>query len=176
VFGLANNSGGSGVYGENDGTGYGTSGRAITGTGVFGEGLTGVRGNSLGAADGVDGTANNSCCSAVYGQNSGTGNGVAGRADSGTGVLAASTGGIALKVTGKATFSTSGVAVVPTGSTHVKVTMAGATTSSMILATVQQAGGFYVKYALPASGSFTIFLNKAPTSPTTVKVAYFVLN
>jgi hypothetical protein len=79
-------------------------------------------------------------------------------------------------VTGRATFSRSGIAVVPSGSTHVSVTMAGATTSSMILATVQQAGGFYVKYALPASGSFTIFLNKAPTSPTTVKVAYFVLN
>jgi len=36
--------------------------------------------------------------------------------------------------------------------------------------------GFYVKYAIPASGTFTIYINKAPTSSTTVKVAHFVLN
>jgi hypothetical protein len=46
----------------------------------------------------------------------------------------------------------------------------------MILATVQQAGGFYVKYAVPAAGSFTIYINKAPTSPAIVKVAYFMLS
>jgi hypothetical protein len=45
----------------------------------------------------------------------------------------------------------------------------------MILATVQQAGGFYVKYAVPATESLTIFINKAPISPATVKVAFFVL-
>jgi hypothetical protein len=46
----------------------------------------------------------------------------------------------------------------------------------MILATVQQSGAFYVKNAVPAARSFTIYINKAPAPPATVKVAYFVLN
>ena len=46
----------------------------------------------------------------------------------------------------------------------------------MVMATVQRTGGFYVKAAVPAAGSFTIYINKAPVSPATVKVAYLVLN
>jgi hypothetical protein len=49
--------------------------------------------------------------------------------------------------------------------------MSGVTTSSMVLATVHQSGGFYVKYVVPASGSFTIFINKAPDTGKVVKVA-----
>jgi hypothetical protein len=175
VFGLTSNNGASGVYGENDGTGYGVAGRATAGTGVFAEGLTGMLGQSVGAGDGVGGRANNSCCSAVYGLNNGTGNGVAGRADAGTGVLAASTAGTALRVTGKAVFSRSGVVTVAAGNSSRVVTLAGVTASSMVLATAQQAKAVYVKAVVPAAGSFKIFLTgNAPTGG--LKVAYFVLN
>jgi hypothetical protein len=50
------------------------------------------------------------------------------------------------------------------------------TASSMVTATVQQTGGYFVQAAVPAAGSFTIYINKAPVSPATVKVAYLVLN
>jgi hypothetical protein len=184
VYGHASNGSGSGVYGQNDGNGYGVAGRATTGTGVLGDGavgmsgtgsVTGVKGVSTGAGDGVDGVASNACCSAVYGLNNGTGNGVAGRADSGTGVLAASTGGTALKVSGKATFSRSGVATVGAGSGSKTVTLAGVTTSSMVIVTAQQNASVTVKAAVPGTGSFRIFLTgAAPTGG--LKVAYFVLN
>jgi len=55
------------------------------------------------------------------------------------------------------------------------VTLAGVTTTSMVMARVQRAGGFFAS-AIPAAGSFTIYLGKAPTSPATVKVAYLVMN
>jgi len=182
VSGLRANNGASGAYGQNDGTGYGLAGRATNGTGVFGEGLTSLRGNSLGAADGVDGTANNSCCSAVYGLNGGSGNGVAGRADTGTGVLAASTGGIALKVTGRAQFSRSGLVSIayPNKSATVSVP-GGLTASSLVFALVQDTTGVYVKSAVPntSNGTVQINLNKAPgtgTNPKTAHVAWFVVN
>jgi hypothetical protein len=157
----------AGVHGE--GSTYGVRGFSNYGTGVSGETVAENQ-------NGVYGAATNASGSGVYGQNDGTGYGVAGRASNGTGVLADSANGVALNVTGIATFSRSGIATVPSGAKFIKVNMGGVTTSSMILATVQQGGGFYVRYALPASGSFKIYINKAPTSPTTVKVAYFVLN
>ncbi len=46
----------------------------------------------------------------------------------------------------------------------------------MVMATVQRTVGFYVKAAVPAAGSFKIYVNKAPLPPATVKVAYLVLN
>jgi hypothetical protein len=112
----------------------------------------------------------------VYGLNNGTGNGVAGRADSGTGILAASTGGTALKVSGRAKFSTAGTVVIASGKKSVTVTLTGVTTSDFVLATVQGSGAFYVKNASAGSGKFTININKAPTAPATVKVAYFVIS
>jgi hypothetical protein len=187
VYGNADNSGGSGVYGQNDGTGYGAAGRAINGTGVLGDGVTGVSatgsvtgvsGTSTGQGDGVDGTSNNSCCSAVYGLNNGMGNGVAGRADVGTGVLAASTKGIALKVSGKATFSRSGLVTIPAGTNHATVSLARVTAASMVIATAQQSAGVAVRAAVPADpvgGKFTIYLTgNAPAGG--LSVAYFVLN
>ena len=40
------------------------------------------------------------------------------------------------------------------------------------------AGGVLVKAAVPdpANGKFTVFLNKAPASPATATVAWFVVN
>ena len=69
----------------------------------------------------------------------------------------------------------SGNVHVASGHTSLKVTLAGVTTSSMVLATVQRAGGFFAS-VIPAAGSFTIYLNKASTGGATVKVAYLVLN
>ncbi len=146
-------------------------------------GLSGAGLYSSGDLHGVDGFASGSEWDAtgVLGQGvigaegDGTNYGVIGNTNSGVGVFAEG-GGTALKVNGKATFSMSGIAVIPSGSNHVSESMYGVTTASMVLATVQQNNGFYVKDAVASSGSFTIYINKAPTSPTTVKVAYFVLS
>jgi hypothetical protein len=177
VYGVRANGGMDGVYSSSpDGTGvfsegaiYGVEGTTGTGTGVYGSstGATGV---------GVEGTTTGNG-SAVYGDNTGgTGSGVFGDATTGTGVLAHSSSGTALWVNGPAHFSQSGLATVPSGAKTLTVSMAGVTTSSMILATAQQGGGFYVKGAVPAAGSFTIAINKAPAAPQTVKVAFLVLN
>ena len=93
------------------------------------------------------------------------------------GMLADNTGGgTALQVNGRAKFSTAGIAVVASGQKKVTVTLAGVTTTDFILATVQGSGAFYVKNASAGSGQFTIFINKAPTAPATVTVAYFVIS
>jgi hypothetical protein len=118
----------------------------------------------------------NNAASGVYGQNDGTGFGVAGRADTGTGVLAASTNGTALKMSGRAKFSTAGIAVIASGQKKLTVTLAGVTATDFVLATVQGSGAFYVKNASAGSGQFTININKAPLAPATVKVAYFVIS
>jgi len=64
---------------------------------------------------------------------------------------------------------------VSSGHKSVTVTLAGVTTSSLILATMQQIlGSITVLAAVPAAGSFTITLTGAPTG--NVKVAWFVIN
>ncbi|MDP9225072.1 MAG: hypothetical protein M3P18_14730 [Actinomycetota bacterium] len=84
--------------------------------------------------------------------------------------------GVGLRVDGRSVFRTAGIATVPSGANKVTVALAGVTSTDMVLATVQQGGGFYVKYAKAGNGQFTIQINTAPTSPTTVKVAWFVLS
>ncbi|HEX9377451.1 MAG TPA: hypothetical protein VGB19_14595 [Actinomycetota bacterium] len=166
--------GGAGLTGgvlgitEDRSTGYGVEGRTVKGTGVYGHntGSTGI--GVWGQTGGVG--------SGVFGEATTNGVGVFGDSASGTGVQARSATGPALNVIGKARFSRSGLAFLPSGSNHVTVNMSGATTGSMILATVQQQGAFFVKNVVPATGSFTIYLNKAPASGYTVIVAYFVLN
>jgi hypothetical protein len=173
----AHSTGGSpGLYALSDG-GDGAVGLGSR-HGVYGTGSSnGVRGDGVGAgANGVYGDTNNAGGSGVYGQNDGAGFGVAGRAVNGTGVLADSANGTALQVTGRTKFSTSGTAVIASGQKKVIVTLAGVTTSDFVLATVQGSGAFYVKNASAGTGQFTININKAPTSPATVKVAYFVIS
>jgi hypothetical protein len=100
---------------------------------------------------------------------------VFGDAANGTGVLASSAHGTALSVTGKAKFSRSGIVTIGAGKSSKTVTLAGVTTSSMVLATAQQSTTRLVQAAVPGTGSFVIKLNgTAPTGG--VKVAYFVLN
>jgi hypothetical protein len=159
------------------GTGWGVLARGATG--VEGDsaqsGGTGVLGTSQFAAGiGVEG-AQTGTGSGVYGLATANGVGVFGDTTNGTGVIARSTNGNALDVRGKAVFSRSGQVTLAAGTATKKITLAGVTNASMILATAQQDGTVYVRSAVPASGSFTIHLTgKAPASG--LKVAYFVLN
>jgi len=158
-------------------TGYGVFGRGATGVAGYSAQLggTGVLGNSTFAQGiGVEGDQSGTG-SGVYGLAKANGVGVFGDTTDGTGVIAHSTNGTALDVRGKAVFSRSGVVAIAAGTTSKKITLAGVTAASMILATAQQDGAVFVRSAVPASGSFTIHLTgKAPASG--LKVAYFVLN
>ncbi len=101
--------------------------------------------------------------------------GVLGKSDSGVGVHASSGSGMALQVTGKASFSRSGLATVRAGTKSVTVKLPGVLGTSLVLATLQQASGAIgVAAAVPASGSFTIHLTAAPKK--NAKVAYLVLD
>lgn len=103
--------------------------------------------------------------------------GVIGTSQAGTGVLAESLNGTALKVTGKSEFSRSGAVSIPARASKVVISGVDLTSSSLVLATIQQnASGRWVRAAVPdvAAGSFTILLNKAATRDTLV--AWFVVN
>jgi hypothetical protein len=78
----------SGVYGSNDGSGYGVAGFSEKGIGVRGdtkEGFAAVHGN--GGKNGVWGYTLSATDSGVYGSNDGSGYGVAGFSKNGIGVL-----------------------------------------------------------------------------------------
>jgi hypothetical protein len=133
-------------------------------------------------ANGVYGNTNNAGGSGVYGQNDGAGFGVAGRAVNGTGVLADSSNGTALAVSGRATFTRSGkVNIAYPNKTAVVSVPGGLAASALALATVQDTTGVYVKSAVPntSNGTIQINLNKAPgsgTNPKTAHVAWFIVN
>jgi hypothetical protein len=171
-----------GVYGQLNptatGTTYavygtgGTYGVAGTGTtaGVYGTGTTGVYGLTTG-------TCIPRCPTGVLGKSTTSGIGVSGSSSTGIGVSAYSATGTALSVQGKAKFSRSGLLTVPAGMDHATVSGVSLTSASLVLATVQSANGdAFVKQAIPdvAGGSFTVFLDHAPT--VDVPVAWFVLN
>ena len=171
---------------EGVGTANGVVGTGDT-NGVFGRGPTGVSGVSdtqggtgvLGhstdssAGIGVEGESDGAG-SGVYGLANAAGVGVFGDTTNGTGVLARSTNGTALDVRGKVSFSRSGLITITAGAASKKITLAGVTPASMILATAQQDTTVSVRSAVPASGSFTLHLTgKAPAGG--LKVAYFVL-
>jgi hypothetical protein len=151
----------------------GSGGTGVLSTG--GSGGTGVLGSHLGSSGiGVHGRTGG-VGSGVYGEATANGVGVFGDTVNGTGVIARSTTGNALDVRGKATFSRSGVVIVAEGTSSKTVTLTGVTTSSMVLATAQQAKATHVKAAVPGTGSFIIRLTgKAPVGG--LKVAYFVMN
>jgi hypothetical protein len=185
----------AGVSGYNAGSGDGVVGASASGYGV--EALTqtgsaGVFGVSSGRGSGVEGLgsgangvyghSNSPTASGVYGENlSGAGYGVAGRVAGGRGVAVLaddeSGSGVALRTTGRLQLlNRSGLATVAAGHAVTRVPVVGVTAKSMVIATVQQAGGFAVQAAVPAAGSFTIHLNKAAPGSSTVKVAYLVLD
>jgi hypothetical protein len=178
--GIANNTGESGVYGFSNLSidSSGVWGDSQQGSGVFGTGTTGVfaigywgvyaRGRMAVVGDA------SSAETGVYGF---AGDLTAPLPPAGVGVQASagSTAQIALNVSGKAKFSRSGRTLVAAGRAGRKVTMAGVTTSSYIIATLQsKRTGIYVQSVVPAAGYFTIYLNKAVSSRTAV--GFLVIN
>ena len=151
---------GAGVFGSSD-----------TGIGMFGSGDIGLyaTGGSAAVVGDVGPTA-----IGVYGW---VGTTIAPAAPGGVAVQAAAqtTSQVALNVVGKAKFSRSGRASLAKGHASKAVSMAGVTTSSYVIATVQtNNASVYVRAVVPASGKFTIYLSKAPTA--TVYVGYLVVN
>jgi hypothetical protein len=158
-----------------------------TGTALYGEtlearrGYAGVVGFNLGGGDGVFGGTTSAQSSGVYGRNTRGGVGVTGDAKAGAGVavlaLARQARGVALRTTGKLQFQhRSGVIKVAPRHKSEDVRLAGVTRKSMVTATVQQRGGYFVVAAVPGPGSFKIVLNKVLPAHVRVRVAYLVLN
>jgi hypothetical protein len=126
---------------------------------------------TVGLAVGVSADGGSSAIAA----SSGSATAISGSSTSGTGVKASSTSGTALSVSGKAHFSRSGAATVSQGTTTKTVNVSGMQSTSLVLATLQTSiTGVYVAAAVPASGKFTVHLNKA--TPAAAKFAWFVLN
>jgi len=115
--------------------------------GVFGDGTVGVWGDGV---IGVIGTAEDS---------------------TGIGVLAEinAAGAEALRVNGRAEFSRSGRTTISAGHSTKAVTLAGCTSSTLVLAVLSSnRSGRYVRAVVPASGKFTIYLNSTVSSSTGV--------
>ena len=197
VYGLAEVSANSaGVWGDS-GQGTGVFGTGVTGVTGFGDWGLFAFGDSVGVVAfnesnvAVYGTAFNfpepptGGEIGVLGVGPHTGVGVYGFAGDGTppvppsgiGVYARSllTTEYALYVQGKARFSRSAKTSIGSTATSKKVTMAGVTSSSYVVATMQtNVSGLYVRAVVCATGSFTIYLSKAPGK--TVYVGYLVIN
>jgi hypothetical protein len=167
LHGNGQGDGGQGVSAE--GTSYGVYATG-TAVGISGLGLT---------SDGVQGQAGDGA-NGVFGSNFGAGVGVRGESQSGPGVVAKSTSGVALRVAGRAQFSRSGRAVVA-GTTaapksSVVISNVYLSSKSLVLATPQTNRiGVWVEAAVPnvSAKTITIYLNKAV--PVSYPVAWFVI-
>ncbi len=162
-----------GVVGEVNGvdTGFGVVGTADIG--VSGSGNIGVIGDSatLGGA-GVFGYGEAAGCG-VYGAVGGAPPAPA----LAVGVYAVATEptGTALRVNGKAQFSRSGRIAVAAGRTAVVKLVPGVTASSIVIATLQRAAtGTWIRAAVPSTGRFVVYFNRA--LPATTVVGWFVIN
>lgn len=184
------------------GFGYGLEGTSAGGAGVVGwsvsppgspfipdyTGYTGVFGSApahpdpAGAGTGVWG---DSADIGVYGTGSNGvvgygGVGVEGDANTQTGSVgvwawAPSTSQVALKVTGKVSFSRSGRRSMSSGTSSRAVTLAGVTSTSKVFAVLATSeSGRWVRAVVPAAGKFTIYLNTTLTSSAVV--SWFVLD
>jgi hypothetical protein len=146
----------------------------VVDTGAGPSGTVGLALNVSAAGGSTAVQASSGSATAVAGS-SASGVGVAGASTSGTGVKASSTSGTALSVVGKAKFSRSGSASVGQGGKSKTVTVPGMKSTSLVLATLQTSvTGVYIAAAVPASGKFTVHLNK--NTPAAAKFAWFVLN
>ena len=76
---------------------------------------------------------------------------------------------IALRTVGRAEFSRSGRTTISAGHSTKAVTLAGCTSSTLVLAVLSSnRSGRYVRAVVPASGKFTIYLNTTVGSSTGV--------
>jgi hypothetical protein len=106
--------------------------------------------------------------------------GVFGRANPNSGSVgvyayAPTTSSSALYVNGKAHFTRSGHTAAAKGKTSLKVTLAGTTSGSKVLAVLgTNASGRFIRAVVPASGSFTVYFNTALAA--TAYVNWFVLD
>jgi hypothetical protein len=158
------------------------------GVGILGSsaGQDGVRGYSGAATKsggwfdnggggyGVVGSTSSNTLAAMWGVNYGSSYGVRGSSNaSGTGGFFE--GGTAIKADGKIRFKRSGKATISAGASSKTVTLSGVGSSSMVFAVLAQSrSGRWVRAVVPASGSFTIYLNNTVSSDT--KVSWFVLD
>ncbi|HEY4751927.1 MAG TPA: hypothetical protein VIH37_01505, partial [Candidatus Limnocylindrales bacterium] len=89
--------------------------------------------------------------------------------------VAALTTQTALSVSGKAHFSRSGRSAIAAGKSSLKVTLAGTTASSKVFAVLAtSATGRFVRAVVPASGSFTVYLNTTVAAKS--YLSWFVLD
>jgi hypothetical protein len=142
---------GAGVWGVSPDDGVvGTGGL----TGVLGIGGDGV----VGIGDGGDGVV-----------------GVGDTTTAGVRAVGATSTSIGLAVTGKVVFQRSGKNTIGTGRSSLTISLAGVSANSRIFAVLHSnRSGRYVRAVVPATNSFTIYLNTTVTSATFV--AWFVLN
>lgn len=78
-------------------------------------------------------------------------------------------GGTALHVNGKASFSRSGVLSIAVGKSSIGKSVAGLTSTSLVFAVVQTGDGTaWVRKVAPASGKFTVYLNRTLATASTV--------
>jgi hypothetical protein len=175
--------GGYGLAGSST-NGCGVAGNSANGTGVQGttsadgqSGVAGIDDSGLDLSSGVSGTS-----TIGFGVSGSCANGVAiyGESTNGYGVYATAPGGTGLLVQGRSIFqgmtefSNSGVATVKTNDKSVTVKVAGLTTTSIVLATLQELqDGITVAAAVPIAGSFTITLTGKV--PADTNVGWFVI-
>ncbi len=170
VIGNSYTAGASGTRGldfSNSTLSQGVYGQSNDGDGVLG---FSYHGNGV---SGHSSTANKAALKGVDVAKSG-GMGLFAQSVHGTAAVVTSGEGVALKVSGKAEFSNSGVATVPSGSKTVTVEVAGLTSSSVVLATIQKPqGSVSIAGAEAAAGKFTITLTAKATS--SLPVGWFVI-
>lgn len=201
VLQLTNFGGGTGL-GVSTSSGRGIDAWSAGSTAIRGEGLRGVVGVSA-TGDGVVGASDGSVKSGVYGENTvAAGYGVFGRntATGATGYLggafgvsgyvteagsiavyaeAGSAAATALRVVGVSRFSRSGKLTIPANATSATKTGVALSSSSLVLAVLQQnRAGVFVRAAVPnvAGGSFTVYLNKVASTTAGTTVAWFIVN
>jgi hypothetical protein len=182
---------GIGVFGSQNGSGWGVYGFTPSGVGVYGYSAwnLGVRGVGASGVQ-ADGSNVGLAASGSIGV-SALGNGPTGIAvsasassslpalaasngGSGPAVRASNPGGVALQVKGIAQFTRSGVATIPATTKQVVVSLPNVVSSSIVLATLQQVvNNVLVAGVVVGVGQFTIVLNRA--TPVPVRVGWFVI-
>jgi len=188
VFGVSNSN--SGVLGQSD-SGSGVSGVSTSQVGIWGwnfaANVPAVVGEAEGGSTGVFGWSGSGGLPAVpaktgvYGlaAQDAASVGVRGESPDGTGVVATTTTGTALQVTGKAKFNRSGKASVLAGKTYVDVTVTGGLASnSVVHATMQTyrsgVGIAAARKNYPTAGKVRIYLTKVASTTASTSIAWLV--